>query len=294
MRLKKGTGEGNFSMAGSLALKRLQGRSDRLMRRLLLAIAATVSLMLLPQCSSTTASEDGGDEITRANYLIEQKQYSEAIFILDDRIKKQPADTRARVLIASAYAGRAGIKLSSYSDFAAELSKWGQVDELLSPDDDGSLLQTVGKAALRIQLILKAFDALPTASGPEGLNDIKAGLSALDQAAEIHGGPAIYRALLRVAVFKQSLHTVYKPNFLAGCRISPPELAKWFSTVGGDIEKIVNDVSAGVADPETKKRTLEFGGRLQSAIDEVEGATAPFGFTVEFPASIKKVYGKCD
>lgn len=255
-----------------------------------LFLTAIVTIATASGCTVSTSDGEKADEVTRANQLIDKKQYSEAIYVLTERLKRSPADSRARVLLASAYAARAGIRLANYGNFAATIDKWNKLSELLDDGMEENLLQVVGKAFLRIQIVVKAFDALPVPSTSEGISDLGAALSVLDEGGELKGGPSLYRALLRVTLFKQQLKTVYRPRFAPACRISTRDLTAWLSAIAGQVGKIVDDVGGGLADPESKKRTMEFGARLKGHVVDVTSAVQLDGVNVDVPLVVRKAY----
>lgn len=263
--------------------------------RILISSLVGLGIMLQPGCSPNSSSEVGADEVARASYLIDKKQYSESIYILEAHLRKQPIDNRARVVLASAYAARAGILLSSYTHFVAELEKWNKIDELLSSDSDTSPLQLMAKATFRIQIVLRAFDALPVAQGATSLADLNSALSTLDQAGKLNGGPAIYRALLRIAAFKHNVRLAMKPLVnLTGCRIEVIELLNWLKRVGFEIERVVGDVVEGVANSATKKSTLEFSSHLSNSLSELNKISPTLIGSVEIPVFVRKVTGACE
>ena len=159
-----------------------------------------VAVWGLGACDSKPEPVAGDEEIARASFLIEQKQYSEAIYILSERTRYNRGDKRARIILASAYAARAGVSLSTYVNFAGELAKWGEIDRILPGEDDGDSLQAMVKAAVRVQLMLRAFDSIPAPSRLAAMEDIREALAAIEQAGELTGGPSLYRALLRIKI----------------------------------------------------------------------------------------------
>lgn len=230
------------------------------------AVACVLGVMA---CGTKTDSsaDSSGDELTRANYLIDKKQYSEAIYVLDERVRTSPKDTRARVLLASAYAARAGVQLSSFTNFASELDKWNKVDQLF-PDQEGEedFVAQVGKIAVRLEIIIRAFDAIPLPSRVDQQNDLASAFAALNDGGNLSGGAAFYRALLHIALFKLNLQSKYRPQYLSGCQVSAASLVTWFTNVSTELTAIVADISGGLADPGAKAAMAKISSELKTGL----------------------------
>jgi len=269
------------------------------------ALVALSVVAIASACSTTVHTPPPEtNEVARANYLIDQKQYSEAIFVLEDRVKKTPDDLKARTLLSSAYASRAGLQVANYTAFAHEIDKWNQIDELLPTEDDGEWTQTLAKIAFRLQVAIRAFEALPTMQTPQALQDIQTSVRILVDGGRIQGGPSIYRALLRVVEFKHELYTVDRPKFVDSCRIEPEELARWLTEVTKTMTLIIDDVAFGLADPGARERTLgisrKLEGDLQRVLNENLRPLLDLGLPsvklpkpMDVPSLLKKVYGGC-
>jgi hypothetical protein len=276
-------------------------------------MALLTALVMLVTSTGCSRSENGGkrtsDELSRANFLIDKKQYSEAIYILNSRLERNPQDQKTRVLLASAYSGRAGLSMASFAVFAHEVDKWRQIDELLPVVDDGSWIQTVAKISFRLQVSLRAFDALPILSLPEAVADLDLALKTLDGAGRIFAGMSIFRALVRVVYFKHQLVSQYRPKLLPACKIASGELTTWLTSVSTEVGKIVDDVAYGFSDAGARDRTLKISSDLKINLDVLvrakdlglAAAASPASATnnlkipdsIELPPFLKKVYGEC-
>jgi tetratricopeptide (TPR) repeat protein len=239
------------------------------------------------------------DELERADELINQKQFSEAIFVLESRLKANPKEIRARVLLASAYAGRSGIELRSFNDFARELEKWSQIDTLWPAEQDFSAESATARAAvsavLQAHLVIRAFAALPVLSSPHAAADLTMALQILDEAGPLRGGPSLYRALLRVVQFKQNLRHEMRPNMVpnnAVCVIATSDLAQWVALVTSAMRKIAADVANGLAAPEAKKRALELLAQIDALEKNLANAVGrDQGQWVQVPETVRRLYG---
>ena len=247
-------------------------------------------------CGSGTEPIAGDDEVTRASYLIEQKQYSEAIYILSERTRRYPGDVRARVILASAYAARAGVSLSSYLDFARELGKWGQIDRILPEENDDDFLQSMTKAAVRVQLMIRAFDSIPAPSSLAGMEDIRKATAVLDEAGELKGGPSLYRGLLRIMVFKQDLFITNRPRIERGCRAYPKEISKWLKSFLVTLEAIFVDFGNGFTEPEAREKAKAMTQKFRDIIKDIDPAKMVWEIgdePVELPPALLMLLGPC-
>lgn len=258
-----------------------------------LLIGAALGLL---GCDSRPEPVVGDDEIARASYLIEQKQYSEAIYILSERTRHYPNDKRARVILASAYAARAGISLSSYVNFARELAKWGKVDQILPEENDGDFLQSIAKASVRVQLMYRAFDSIPAPSSLAAMEDIQKAYTALVEAGELSGGPSLYRALVRIMVFKQDLFLKNRPRIERGCMAYPKEISKWLKSFLISLEAIFIDVGNGFTEPELRKKADEMTTKFREIISDIDPAKMYLEISnepVALPPALKMLLGQC-
>jgi len=236
--------------------------------------------------------------LTRATELIDQKQYSEAIFVLDDRLKKYPGDGKTRVMLASAYAARAGVDLSSYTSFASELQKWDQIDQLLPNEDDGPILNAldvVAKAAVRIELVVRAFDVVPAPSTSDGLADLNKAVQTLSDGGVLTAGPSIYRALLETAVFKNDLQNKYKLKQDVRCEVQSRDLQAWFQTVSQAVQSILNDVANGLTDATAVSKIHVISTEVQTditAVTTVLQAPDTAATSLNLPPGLRQLYGQ--
>lgn len=260
--------------------------------------AVLVLTGILVACSSSKESAMSDDELGRASYLIDHRQYSEAIYILGDRIRRNSGDTKARILLASAYAARAGLSFTSYSDFAAELGKWQRVDELLPTDNDSFILQGLAKALVRLQLVIRAFQAVPVPPDVSSATDIRTGLQTLIDAGTLHGGASLYRALLRIVIFKQATVIEARPSVEKGCLARVGDIAVWIKKMGGDLEMIFQDVAAGLAEGPNRDRVLQFAQEIRVNLNDPRLASVNLNqdanSRMKLPTQLKSLFGACE
>jgi len=238
------------------------------------------------------------DESSRANSLINEGRYNEAIAILDPAVRTNPQDQRSRLLLASAYAGQAGIFLSSYMGLAQEL-----VMQTRSPDAEiintanvmiydrlrasaGSpearkvidVAQSVFVASVRIKTIIAMFNAVPNVKSPQALENIQIAIQILD-GDEYVGGPALYRGLLRLVVAKHFLTTKLRLESFNQCRVNFHFLADQIVEARKYVRPIYNDLILGIIDPARKEPLIQAAARFDADTENAIQAIRTVGNT---------------
>ncbi len=281
-----------------------EGR-DRLIKRVrawfVLGSFLVSGLTVVVACSGDKPPAQNNDELVRANELITDGQYSEAIFILDARVKSSPGDEKARVLLASGYAARAGLMLTRYLSFADQVVKWGQVDDLLptAGESGGAALQALSEvagAAVKIELVIKAFSALPTPTGDDQIADLKLAVKTLGDGGVLHAGPAIYRALLKTVVLKIDLAGRFKLNTSVACEIASGELGQWFTSIDSEIQSILLDVANGLGDASSAEKVRAKATDIKTTVDQVAvilSAPDLITQTLHMPPPLVDAFGAC-
>lgn len=223
------------------------------------------------------------DESSRANSLINEGRYGEAIAILDPAVRTNPQDQRSRLLLASAYAGQAGIFLSSYMGLAQELMMQNRSAdaEIINTasvmiydrlrDSAGSpeakkvidIAQSVFVASVRLKTFISMFNAVPNVKSPEALKNVKIAIEILD-GEDYVGGPALYRGLLRLVVAKHFLTTRLKMESFNQCRVNFHFLANQMIEARKYIRPIYNDLILGIIDPARKEPLIQAAARFDA------------------------------
>jgi hypothetical protein len=140
----------------------------------LLSLLALVLVTLVATgCANKREAEKSRSEIDRATYLIDQGQFSEAIYTLSEKLKEEPANPQARLLLASAYAGRAGLKFLDFKHFAAQVQSWNGDDDPKLFSSKNKLLQSVAQTIWQIQRFSQAFETVPAPTSKTGLDDLR-------------------------------------------------------------------------------------------------------------------------
>lgn len=260
-------------------------------------------------CTSKTSKQQISDYEV-AMELLAQGRNDEAIQLMDERLSNNPRDMRARRLLANAYAARAGIYLADFTDFARLLIETSnEVDALL--DRQGGLLSQlkgrgddqsrivmafarIMRATLRIDGLMRSFEFLPVPHTPEQWRDLQAAITVLDGEPRYRGGPALYRALLRISFFKYDLHDRYDFSHLRKCSMNVRKLARQVDDIRVDVSRILRDISFGTVDKESQRRILEFVRKMDldmrvavAALNQLDQRD------VDVSVIVKKLHGSC-
>lgn len=86
------------------------------MRKILISLCGS-SLLFFSACHKAKIETRTESHLDRATLLMDQGDYSSAIELLEDAISHEQNTQKLRLVLASAYAGRAGIKVESYWDY---------------------------------------------------------------------------------------------------------------------------------------------------------------------------------
>lgn len=184
--------------------------------------------------------------VERALFLIDQQLFDEAIFTLARDLQIFPNNPRARILLASAYAARNGIVLVRFTAIAKNLSVLANA---APPAGEGG--------PTPLELIMAAFQQIPVLTTPQALDDINQAVAVLDGPG-IQRGALLFRAILKIVIFKFNYlnGNLIRPE--TGCKIDPREYQQWMMGLEAQLQSAVSDVQQGMADPKIKAQIEGF------------------------------------
>lgn len=182
--------------------------------RNLLPAAVAVLVLATTGCYNNRSERVRESEIDRAGALIDQERYDEAIPMLED-LRRDSGDVKIKVYLASAYAGRAGIKSMEYWQIAKrykvileeEKNADPQAKPILSPKSLPAIVPKWIRVAVphfdkklqefnRVRARLAALPLVPA----ERRGDLEKAREVLvESAAE---GPRLYRAALGIILMR--------------------------------------------------------------------------------------------
>jgi hypothetical protein len=245
--------------------------------RRIIFILLSVIFVFGAGCTSK-AQRDSDNEYDRARDMIGQGRYEEVMALMGHKLKNNSQDMTARLLLANAYAARAGVFASGFTDFAAEIIQSSREVDAIVGRNGGLFEQLKGKgdreakiviaferfmiATLRVDGLLRGFRALPQVKSAVALRDLETALQILDQEQRYRGGPAIYRGLLRVTYFKQNLKGRYDFSSIHKCSINAGALAEQISRLRDDVRKILFDIGYGTLNENRQIELEEFTEKI--------------------------------
>lgn len=260
-------------------------------------------------CSSKESKGSGNDYET-AKDLLDQGRSTEAINLMDKVLAQNSYDMQARLLLAMGYATRAGIFVRDFTDFARQVvATSNEIDDLMSRNG-GLFKQFKGKgeeqskivvafehlmrATLRIDGLLRSFEFLPVVQNEEEWRDLQAAITVLDQEKRYRGGPALYRALLRISFFKYDLKDRYDFTHLRRCEIDTGLLATQIEGLHTDLFRILTDIAYGISDPDRQKRMYEFSRKLNIDMRLAVASLKQFHQrNVDVSQLVSRIHGNC-
>ncbi len=219
--------------------------------------------------------------------LIDQKHFDEAIDSLSDHLLTSPQDMDSRVLLASALAGRSGINLRDFTGFARLIIASGAESAKLNDDFD-----PIEKLKWEINLVFKVIDSIP--SPTQGPDDVLTAIDVLNVQGLSHGR-YLYRAILKLVVFKYNFNHKYHMQVFETCRVKPRALDNWYKNVEADFQDILGDVQLSQFDPNQKSKIEVMKKQIA---DINKGIRESLGEhlddnSVKLPTIIKPVYPEC-
>ncbi|MFN7904346.1 MAG: hypothetical protein ACK5P5_04125 [Pseudobdellovibrionaceae bacterium] len=215
-------------------------------------------------CNKAEDKNSQENQISQANQYIDQGQYSSAIQILEESLQNNDSE-RARMTLASAYAGRSGIRVETYFDFLVgfdafvknkkpqdfpDLISQNQIPEGL--DERGmDFIRHVNKQHKELKQLQKRADKIPSI-GPSQRSDLARARVVITNVTT--PGSKLYRALLAAIILKSEvvrgellIQSWSKTNFNF-CKPEAPAVATWLWQTLSLISDGLND--AGQAYPE--------------------------------------------
>jgi hypothetical protein len=240
-------------------------------------------VIFLTSCYTYVQREPGEARVDRAMHLMDEGRFDEAIAELKIVQEQNPSEKNSQ-LLASAFAGRAGLRVEDYWDFVVGFKPWKDLEvseELpVSLFELQKLKETFGdklsdedrKKFLKLQeefkelaRLRKRVETIPSVS-KEKRSDLTEGLRILS-AAETRGG-RLYRAILGLVILKSSfedgvtLATRWQSENFVVCSRTFPDLMDWVGTSFDGLQQILGDL--GKAFPNEQSEMLDWQEQLKA------------------------------
>lgn len=275
----------------SMSLKKIYSSLNQINRnQFLMKGLFVLSILLVVSCSEKEVSPSISEHSV-ASELMERGLYTEAIIILEKGLSRDPLNEKSQIMLAASYAGRAGVFISDFIDFANDLKRFGteerQVnrvdgislvsmkDKIINPEHKkiieflNSLHRTIGF----FNRFLSLFDLVPVVANESALVDLEKAISVLDKNKSLSLGGSLYRGLLRVSLLK---YEVKLDRFLDifnevdNCKINSTIVRRDLNYLKNQIKFILYDFSGGEnsekKNVEIEKLMSEFEKRFEDPL----------------------------
>ena len=224
--------------------------------------AALFSMLII---SCTLKTEPGPqDEYDEANQQITNGNYNSAIATMNERLSHDPQDKRARLLLASAYAARAGVFMKDFIAIGKSITDeqkqseetWKKnqgkaYDEALNLLNDDQLkdavetLARVDKTVFQIKQVIAVFASIQPVPA-SGQKDLQTAVGILEVEPAYRDGPALYRGLLRLLLLRAQIDSHYGLAEFEKCQIDFTLAAIGLSNLQLEVKKLLQDFIFGL------------------------------------------------
>lgn len=221
-------------------------------------------LTMISACHKVSDKTPAEDHIAKATTYIDQGDYSSAIELLEDTMKHE--DTyEVRLVLASAYAGRAGVKVENYWDYLIGFDAFAKdkgpevFPDLVPADMIPEKLDDKAKAHLKtlnenfkdLQRLEKKADKVPIIATTDR-PDLKRARDLLERTSS--ASSKLYRSLITVVLVKseiqdgKALVTAWSDAKFDPCFPVAIGLSSWLSKVLDLVSEGLNDLGKAYPD----------------------------------------------
>ena len=175
---------------------------------------ALTILIALVATSCQKKSDKYASDYEQAQVLMEEGKYDSVITLLEPALIKTPKDHPMRLLLASAYAARAGIFILTFKDLAKNLLN----SPAAAPGDskDTALTNSINQ----VKDYMDKFNRVPIIQSEQQWNDVEHAIFIVESEDNFSGGAAAYAGLLRLVSLRYQLFT--RENFFqtGSCQVT--------------------------------------------------------------------------
>jgi hypothetical protein len=239
-----------------------------------MAMRSFVQLTVIPMAAAVLAACAPANEnkvlqnerpLNQVYRLIDAQRSDEAITLAEQLVDSNSSDREAKVALASAYAHRAGIKIQglaqvvSASKNSSILASTPQSSIALVLNPGQKIDSTLTDSTLILSQILKVsqiYTSIPNID-LNGRTYLQLAIRTIDRIDDVNQTEAIYRAVLRIVLFKHLLATellgdIERPNNLEkSCLVDLNRLNDSILNLGRTLINIMADIS--IAHPDQEK-----------------------------------------
>lgn len=239
-------------------------------------LALSLSVFVLTSCAKQNTSHE---DITLKSYrLIDEQRTDEAITLIENELKNNPDNYQIKVVLASAYAHKAGFKIQkiipafSVVEKLTKSNKYFQQskedfldssDDSVEKEEDLKRSKKLSTSILKFAHVVEIFDSLPHFSD-EQVVFLDYAISILDSLdSELKSEDVVYRALLNTLKVKHKLNKNFylKNNVTIAdnpiCKLDFEDLNANFQDIGLDLLSIMTDLERSNPDKEKELSDLK-------------------------------------
>lgn len=245
----------------------------------LLLVLLVIFSLLTTSCSPT---KDSPTEYDVANRAVSEGQYALAIAIMKTKLESQPQDDRARVILSSAYAARAGVFLRDYLNYFEllnkELSLFNQAlrkakieFQNVNPLQQENLQESksLWEALQALRVLQKIESSLPRLVRSQE-QDLARGLEALTPAKSLDQGEKIFRAFLRFLWIRSYIQLDILPPFQSECQISALTTAQALGQLYFQTRLFAEDLWASQNEEQSRARLFSQYSEISRALTSAQ------------------------
>ena len=215
-----------------------------------------------------------------ANRAITEGNYNAAIATMAQKVDYDANDKKARLILASAYAARAGVYMRDYIEISQKVvDKIREAEAYLSSDnlqiferikrgmsnqDQIKMVDAVQKtysALYQANQIINIFSSIPTLS-LAAQKDLSFAVQILSAEKNYINGAALYRGVLRLVLFKNHMKTDYKLSHLNKCSMNITSWISELQEIKDDASNILYDFSLGTNSPKLRQEISDISQSL--------------------------------
>lgn len=241
--------------------------------------------LLLATACAPKKSNQHEDFVLQSYRLIDEQRTSEAIALLERELINDPGNYSYKIVLASAYAHKAGFKIQKLVPTIMQIDKLNkstekkenvQKETSQKSKDNGANNTTLQIAALfsKISGALEAYSSIPVINRDESTYLVHAIRILNDLAGELKPEDAVYKAILEVVLFKHILAEDLLGEFAppstkgeANCRVD-------LETVNGtviNLGKLLIDIytDLGFSNPSQAQKMTSIANETAEAVSDI-------------------------
>jgi hypothetical protein len=193
-----------------------------------------IILLTLSTLSCQKKRDTYANDYEQAQVLMEEGKYDSVITLLEPSLVKTPKNHSMRLLLASAYAARAGIFIISFKDFAKNFLDSPAVET--GERKDSALVSSINQ----VKAYIDKFNRIPLIQSEQQWNDVEHAVFVIESESDFSGGAAVYSGLLRLVSLRYQLFT--RDNFfqVASCQVTANYLSSKLHFIQDKVSGVLN------------------------------------------------------